>query len=170
RRTVWWVKVTTALGALLLSMPVSAAMWAVLCFVWSRPELTTMVVQQWPGVLQVLGIFSVFSLGCLVITLAISPFCDRSLIASVVSILGCVTLYAAISSAVGNARFGGYEHLMFTLIGLTIPTFALISYWTFTRGESLRSARRFLVAAQIGGACLAAWVVVIGVGRLFLLW
>ena len=175
RRTVWWVKVGTALGALLLAVLGSALVGVALCAIWSPGGLTGGQSSlrdgtSWLGVLEGTGVVLFFLLNCLSIALAVSPFCDRSLIASVAATLACVGVDAAIFDVAGNLSHSGDGRLLFTLVGLTIPTFAMISYGTFTRGESLRSARRFTVAAKVGGACLAVWAVVVLIGRLLWLW
>lgn len=170
RRAVWSVKAATALGALCLSLAVSSIVWAALCAIWSPAGLAAMMGRETlPGLIGGIGIAAFFVICCLAISLAVSPFFDRSLSASVAGILGCVVIHAAILAVVGNWS-PHEERLSFTLVGLTIPTFTLISFWTFTRGESLQTNRRFLVGGKVTGACLAAWFAVVLAGRLFGVW
>jgi ABC-type transport system involved in multi-copper enzyme maturation permease subunit len=150
RRTLWWVKAGAAFGMLLPSLLTSTLTWLLCCEAWGTGKAITNPI----GVEFFLGYALPILLGVFAIALAVSPFFDRSLSAFVVSILfvwGIAALFISLTNQISPYH---PEYLLYTLVGLSILTFAAISYWTFTRGETLRGSRRFIVAGITGGVCL----------------
>lgn len=158
RRTVWLVKSSAALAALLASQISSTIVWVVLCALWAPSRTHSLTGWPWPGILAsaLLFMLSVFAIG-----LAISPFFDRALsavVAAIVAALAIESLFVSIFTKYDGSH--GFP-LLFTLVGLSIPTFAAISYWTFTRGEALRDGRRFKAAGAAAGICLAIDAIIV---------
>lgn len=162
RRTLWWVKAGAAFGMLLLSLLSSAAVWAILCALWCptalHPVRIHMASQQDAfSLLLGIGMALALLLSVYAVALAVSPLFDRALSAFVASILVCIAVGALFVTVAFYNNVPRSDYPFFTLIVLSIPAFAMTSYQTFTRGESLRSARRFVVAGLTGGG----WLVVI---------
>lgn len=175
RHTLWWVKTTTALGALLLSLITTGLTWTVLCWLWS-PQSPLGI---WNGVLSgherfiemlsFVGVVTLALLFCLSVSLAVSPFFDRSLTASIFAVLACVAVALSHSGIVSGVRHGDGA-LWATLLALSVPLFGAVSYSTWTRGESLRGPKRYGVAARTAAVGLIAGAAVVFTGRLFWLW
>lgn len=172
RGRVWWVKASTALGMMLLSIACSTIAWLLLHFIFFRqgfPPVHGMTRDSF--IIPALGVFG--GLGCLAVSLAVSPFCDRSLSASVAAILTCAALLITVPSFV-SAHISYWHHYsdrcLLVTLALSIPLFAAVSYQTWTRGESLRTTRRFIVAAQTGAIGLAIGFVIFCIGYTLQLW
>lgn len=174
RRTIWWVKVTMAFGVLLLSLLTSAVAWTALCELWSPNGFSTMARNlPLPQLIQGFGIVLMFLLSCYSIALAVSLFFDRSLSAAVAAILACAAVHAAFSDLAGHLvpGFPGHsDRLLFTLLGLSILSFGALSYWMFTRGESLRGPRCLAITLKTIGICLSLGVLIVAGGLAFGVW
>ncbi len=168
RGRVWWVKASTALGVMLLSILCSLVAWLLLHFLFF-PPVHGMTRDSF--IIPALGVFG--GLGCLAVSLAVSPFFDRSLSASVAAILTCAALLVTVPNLVSahiNYQHHHSDICMLVVLALSIPLFAAISYQTWTRGESLRTPRRFIVAAQAGAISLALGFTVFLGGYTLQLW
>jgi len=175
RRTLWWVKAATALGALLLSLLASGLTWTALCWLWSPQSPLAM----WNGgetapgrmieTFSFVGMVTLALLFCLSVSLAVSPLFDRSLTASIFGVLACVAVVLGHSALVSGVRHGDGA-LWATLLALSTLTFGAASFYTWTRGESLRGPKRYGVAARTAAAGLAVGAAVVFTGRLFWLW
>ena len=187
RRRVWWVKASTALGVFLLSALSSLLVWAILdafllqdhffhAPLWHQ---TARDVWEQAG-LGGLALVTLFAVG-----LAVSPFLDRPISATVASILIAFTYFSALQYGLSwydehlvrlyQSQGGSppQSNLMLStpvLLGLSIALFGAISYWTFTRGETLRSAKRFQIGAVTGGLSLAVAGLVFLAGNRLQLW
>lgn len=177
RGQVWWVKASTALGMMLLSIACSLVAWLLLHLVffrhgfspapWLKPEMFLPDMLLYPA----MGAFG--ALGCLAVAITVSPLFDRSLSASVAAILTCAALLVTVPNLVSahiNYQHHNSDTCMLVVLALSIPLFAAISYQTWTRGESLRTPRRFIVAAQTGAIGLILGFVIFCIGYTLQLW
>lgn len=186
RRRLWCIKISTASAALLLSWLTSSLVWA-----WLVPHLVPAATPAaawlafWlpnggnlsPGLLF-LDMFAV--------TVAVSAFADRALSVLLVSALvfgatffglamllneylllhmSAYTESLAVNHVLVPAQHSFDVLEVFSAV-LSLLVFASISYWTFTRGETLRSAKRFRVGALSGlvSAGIAALIFWVGSG------
>ncbi len=185
RRRLWGVKVSTALGMLLVSVLCSTLTWMVIDafvfrnaffdFFYANRHGPTLV-QVAAALLLLLSFFSV--------SLAVSPFLDRSLSAVVTALLVGIAYFGALETLAfdyvnyygrlydwqSDAHRRSQDWLFALLSGLSLLVFVTVSYWTFTRGESLRSSRRFQVGALAGLASVAVAVLVFVAGNQTSLW
>ena len=185
RRQIWWVKVGTALGMLLLSVVSSALVWAVIGAVMFHAGFFHDPLWQMPALAHSVGADMLALLGCFSIALAMSPFLDRSISAAVAALLFALAYFALLGNLAGAyvdyyGRLYGWQGsdphsrnadtLNLLLIALSIPLFGAVSYWTFTRGETLRSAKRFRVGALAGAVSLTIIGLLLLTGNRIQLW
>lgn len=158
RGTIWWVKSSAALGMLLPTVLSSSIVWALFHMLWAPPGARSL-----NDFLGVLAFFLPCLLGVFVVALAVSPFFDRTMSAVIVAVLAAIGIASLFINIVSKYSGGidGPLPMLFTLVGLSIPTFAAISYWTFTRGEALRDGRRFKAAGAAAGICLAIDAIIV---------
>lgn len=154
RSRVWLVKVLVGFGILVACVVASA----LVC--WAFYGLTTSSMPNQPnGNIDLLSNSAdafLVAVGCFCVSLAVSPLLDRYISAAMVSLVTCIVLASLITTT--NSAYSGYQdegdvsaYLDFVCVWLAIPVLIATSYWTFTRGESLRSAKRFYVAGRVLG-------------------
>ena len=188
RRRLWWVKVASGLGMLLLSVISSIVTWMVVdAFLFRAAFFNFLggITTHLPWLVQSAGGPLLVLLGFFTVGLAVSPFLDRPISAVVAALLISIAYIAALQDLATlyvnyYGRLYGWQEsdphvrsgdwLLVLLCALSIFVFATVSYWTFTRGESLRSARRFRVGAVAGLVSLTVAGLVFLTGNQALLW
>ncbi|MBV9848991.1 MAG: ABC transporter permease subunit [Armatimonadetes bacterium] len=188
RPRVWWVKVITALGMLLLSVLTSAAAWAVIdAFVFQSAFFNDPFWHGHMALWAMTGMALLLLLGFFAVALAVSPFLDRPISAVVAALLTSIAWLGILQNAaseyvdyVAHGRMYTWQPndphthdiglILMLMVALSIPVFAAISYWTFTRGETLRSARRFRVGALTGTVSLVMAGLIFVAGWQMQLW
>ncbi len=180
RHRLWAVKTATAFLALLASLVTSSLSWLIAerlslgggrthAFLYElTPDHASLIV----GLISVLGFFTG--------ALAVSPLLDRVMSAlAAASLVGIVSLIGLGGFAYQYLlkHFGPFENTwptdlpLYCALGLlSILAAAAISYRTFTGGETLRSAKRFRVAALTGAVSLLTAVLAFWDGSLLQLW
>ena len=155
RRQIWLVKVAGGVASFLLCI-LSTAIVAMIAGLAARADLLQGI--NSPSAI----LFSsdsadaiLCAFGCFAVSIAVSPLLDRYISAAAVSVGIC--LIVAIVIAWGTT---GYDmpyspagavlqyRVDYAIVGLCIPLFTAISYWTFTHGETLRSLKRFYAAGH----------------------
>ncbi len=191
RGRIWRVKVGGALTMLLSSILTSAAAWAAVGTAllgpaffhnsfWHTPLQPTFLERA-----ELVGESLLLLLLPFTIALAVSTFLDRPFSAVIVSLIMSIAYCTCLAGEASNYMdskatlfFGGsasssiYDPMVLTttLLVLSVFVFTLVSYWTFTRGESLRTAKRFRVGAVTGLVSLAVVGLVLGIGSRMQLW
>ncbi len=162
RRRLWWVKASTAFGMLLLSVLAGTAAWAIIDLglfqsaFFQAPWWQETARAFWLGV----GGLLLVLLFLFAVALAVSSLLDRPVSVVITALLVAYSYVALLSNVPRLYLNSPVPHLLngdqilMLLVALSVPVFGTISYWTFTRGETLRSAKRFRVGATAGAVSL----------------
>ncbi|MCA1594833.1 MAG: hypothetical protein LC772_00175, partial [Chloroflexi bacterium] len=152
-----WNKLSVAIGVLAASMLLTTAVWAILQPVFFTEPFSNLDYWNYAGFVAT---GAIASLG---LSMAVSTVLDRAISTAMVSIVAAIALQIVFSVLLGYCQFQGLSNDPSTtegvLITLAAPPAFFASYWAFTRGESLRSFRRFellLLGGTLGA--LIAWV------------
>ncbi len=187
RRRLWWIKSSVSLSVLLLSLLASVVTWAFVTSTLLPGVLTIGAVERSiadsdPSRAFVISYTAFVLLDIFAVSLAVSPFLDRPISTVIAAALAAAVCYGIVGS-LWNGYFVhhlnlyadsmtsghvlvppklSFDRLVIITAALPLPVLLAVSYWTFTRGESLRSAKRFRVGAltgavSVGIAVLAFW-------------
>lgn len=163
RARVWAIKAAAGFVLMLLGIIATTVGWvAALAILFSRNELINVVFR--PD--SIVWLF-LTAIACYSLSLAISTLLDRALSAAMVGLLAlaAVAIPIALVCNVYLLMPGWHNQLTANvcLIATTLtPALLLASYYAFTRGESLRTPRRFKFAALGCAAGLAVvWTTIL---------
>lgn len=156
RRRVWWNKLFAAVGILFLSMLLTTGVWAGL-----QKAIIIRPFTDFDGTEHFAGWLVVCAIACLALSMAISTVLDRAISTAMLSIVAAIAVLIGYSMLAAYCQIQGLSDMALKtclLAAFSTPSALFASYWAFTRGESLRSLRRFgWLAFGAGFGTLLAW-------------
>ncbi|MDQ2730159.1 MAG: ABC transporter permease [Armatimonadota bacterium] len=164
RAKVWSVKALAGFTLMILSIGSTVVAWAAAHFVlfgYGQFSFNGSVGLDNRGWILFLWVLLV-AIACYALSLTISTLLDRALSAAMVSVLALAALAMPIGLVCSVYMFlpGANDNptdSMCLVATSLAPALLLASYWAFTRGESLRTPRRFKQAAL---GCVVGFAIV----------
>ena len=164
RRQIWWIKLGMGAVVLLTSCALSTVTWLGARALMLGGSYAGNTAAEGPSNVGFWALVLCGAAACFALSLAASTLMDRTVSAAMAAVVGGFVLFIAII-VISSFRtvFVGRGMDESAAVGvmpvLLIPGLLASSFWAFTRGESMRTRKRFLWASLGGLAGLAAtWI------------